>query len=85
MKKIGAILILIATLCASMFCLTSCSDGESLPEGMQLIAGGESLGYYFYGPEEWTVSNIGEIKSAYASRVDTSSASSLPSGRKSFG
>ena len=75
MQKFIALLSLIAITVTSVFCLSSCSDEEKVPEGMQLIAGGESLGYYFYGPEEWTISNIGSIKSAYASRVDSSSIS----------
>lgn len=74
MKKIVALLSLIAITVTLTFSLFSCS-GDDVPEGMQLIAGGESLGYYFYGPEEWTISNIGSVKSAYASRVDSSSIS----------
>ena len=75
MKKIGALLSLITIFFTSVLCLFSCSGNSDVPDGMQLVAGGENLGYYFYAPEEWTVSNIGEIKSAYASRVDTSSVS----------
>ena len=75
MKKIVALISLIAISITSVFSLVSCSDDEKIPDRMQLIAGGESLGYYFYGPEEWTISNIGSIKSAYASRVDSSSVS----------
>ncbi len=74
MKKIVALLSLIAMTVTLTFSLFSCS-GDDVPDGMQLIAGGESLGYYFYGPEEWTISNIGGVKSAYASRVDSSSVS----------
>ena len=91
MKRIIALLSLIAITASSVFCLFSCSDEDKAPEGMQLIAGGESLGYYFYGPEEWTISNIGPIKSAYASRVDSTSISLtevypvdfLPDGKES--
>ena len=75
MKKIGALLSAFAILTLSILSLFSCGNGSEVPENMRLVAGGESLGYYFYAPEEWTVSNVGEIKSAYASRVDTSSVS----------
>jgi hypothetical protein len=75
MKKIGAFISLIATLIGCVFCLAACGDSSHIPDGMQLVAGGNSLGYYFYAPEEWTVSNTGEIKSAYVARVDTSSVS----------
>lgn len=75
MKKIGALISLIATLAICVFSLASCGGSSDIPDEMQLVAGGGSLGYYFYAPEEWTVSNVGEIKSAYASRVDTSSVS----------
>ncbi len=68
MKKILALIFVLTALLA----FTSCSS--DLPEGMQLVYGGEDAGYYFYAPEEWTVpQNTGEIKSAYASRVDTTS------------
>lgn len=54
--------------------LFACSDSD-LPEGMQLVKGGEDVGYYFYAPEEWTLSNYGQISAAYASNVDSSSIS----------
>ena len=75
MKKFATLFLLISILLTSLLTLSSCSGDEKLPDGMRLVAGGESLGYYFYAPEEWTVSNVGKIKSAYASRVDTSSVS----------
>lgn len=74
MKKIIALLLLTATLVAALFSLGGCSSIDT-PDGMQLVAGGESLGYYFYAPEEWTTSSTGDIKSAYVSRVDTTSVS----------
>lgn len=74
MKKIGATVALIATLLASLLAFTSCG-GSDTPNGMQLVAGGESLGYYFYAPEEWAISGDGEIKAAYVSRIDTTSIS----------
>lgn len=58
----------------SILGLTSCSS-DGAPEGMQLVAGGEELGYYFYAPEEWTVSNLGSVKAAFVSNLDTTSVS----------
>lgn len=75
MKKTVSLFLLISIIISMALGLTSCSEGEEIPDGMQLVAGGESLGYYFYAPKEWVVSNVGSIKSAYASRVDTSSIS----------
>ena len=70
MKKLLSILLILS------FALTlaSCSNSD-LPEGMQLVRGGEDVGYYFYAPEEWTLSNYGSISAAYASTVDTTSVS----------
>ena len=84
MKKVCAFLLILATLTLSLGALTSCSNENQVPEGMQLVAGGEALGYYFYAPEEWTVSNVGEIKSAYVSRVDTTSVSLVKVSPESF-
>ena len=55
--------------------LVSCSDNSDVPSGMKLVYGGDSAGYYFYAPEEWTVSNIGDIKSAYVSTLYKTSVS----------
>ena len=74
MKKIGNLILLILIMTLSLSCLASCG-GSDTPSGMQLVYGGEKAGYYFYAPEEWTISNAGEIKSAYVSRVDTTSVS----------
>ncbi len=84
MKKVCAFLLILATLTLSLGALTSCSNENQIPEGMQLVAGGETLGYYFYAPEEWTISNVGEIKSAYVSRVDTTSVSLVKVAPESF-
>ncbi len=75
MKKIGVLILVLTILATSVLGLTSCSGGSDIPDDMQLVAGGENLGYYFYAPEEWTVSNVAGIASAYASRVDRSSVS----------
>jgi len=71
MKKLGIFVLLLALLVT----LCSCTDKSGAPSGMKLVAGGESEGYYFYVPEEWTISSIGNIAAAYASRVDRTSAS----------
>ena len=71
MKKLGIVLLLLFTI----FTLASCGDGVEVPDGMQLVYGSEAEGYYFFAPEEWTVSNVGEIKSAYVSTLDTTSVS----------
>ncbi len=75
MKRKISIALLALLLIASAFTLFSCSKKSDVPSGMQLVAGGTADGYYFYAPEEWTVSNLKDIKSAYASRVDTTSVS----------
>lgn len=75
MKKLGFVAIAIAIL--TLF--ASCGGGDDLPEGMQLVRGGDDVGYYFYAPEEWTVANNGEISAAYASKIDISSVTFAPS------
>ncbi|MBQ8302645.1 MAG: hypothetical protein IJX97_03745 [Clostridia bacterium] len=69
-KKLVLILIL---LCSALL-LASCGD-DGVPEGMQLVNDGERDGFYFYAPEEWTVSNIGGIRSAFVSTLDSTSVS----------
>ncbi len=71
MKKLGIVFLLLFTI----FSLASCGDGVDVPEGMQLVYGSEHDGYYFFAPEEWTVSNVGGIKSAYVSTLDITSVS----------
>ena len=71
MKRTLIFLLIIALSCGI---LSSCGDSD-LPEGMQLIRGGEEYGYYFYAPEEWTNSSVGSIARAHVSAIDTSSVS----------
>ncbi len=69
MKKFAVLLILLISIIA----IVSCKN-DDMPEGMQLVKGGEDIGYYFYVPEEWTVANVGDIAGAYASNIDKTSA-----------
>ena len=72
MKKILSVALILSTL----LCIFSCGNKKSdIPAGMQIVRGGENIGYYFYAPEEWQISNVGNISSAYASNVDTTSVS----------
>ena len=71
MKKLILLLICILSITA----LAACDGKDDTPEGMQLVYGGEDAGYYFYAPEEWLISNVGDIKAAYISRVNTTSVS----------
>ena len=72
MKKI---LLTAVAMLTALLCLFSCAQTDGVPEGMQLAQGSSKLGYYFYVPEEWVVSNVGDISAAYASKVDSSSVS----------
>ena len=85
MKKLGSLTLAIAIIICSLFTLSSCSGKSDIPEGMQLVYGTDSCGYRFYAPEEWTVSNLDNIKSAYISKLDITSVSfaevdPIPSG-----
>ncbi len=85
MKKLGALTLAIAIILCSLFALSSCSKKSDVPEGMQLVYGTDSSGYRFYAPEEWTVSNLDNVKSAYVSKLDITSVSfaevdPIPSG-----
>lgn len=72
MKKIIAILLSILALTA----LVSCDKSETnVPEGMQLVYGSESDGYFFFAPEGWITSNIGNVKAAYISNINMTSVS----------
>lgn len=70
MKKIALLLVGIIL----VFALVSCS-GESAPDGMQLCYGTDEVGYQFFVPSGWVLSNTGEVHAAYASRIDISSVS----------
>ncbi|MCQ2414199.1 MAG: DUF1795 domain-containing protein [Clostridia bacterium] len=71
MKKIVCLLLILVFALSAV----SCGKESDVPSGMMLCRGGESIGYNFYVPEEWTVSNIGEISAAYVSTVNPTSVS----------
>ncbi len=71
MKRALRIFLIFAALSA-MLMLVGCKDDEA-PDGMRLVRGGSDVGYYFYGPEEWTVANLGDIACTYVSKIDTTS------------
>ena len=71
MKKLALLLMLII----SALALFSCGEESHVPDGMQTVDGGMDKGFYFYAPEEWTVSNLNGVSAAYVSRLDTTSVS----------
>ena len=75
MKKFASLILVIIMIICSLTVLSSCSEKSDIPSGMQLVYGDEGCGYRFYAPEEWTVSNLDDIKSAYISRLDITSVS----------
>lgn len=74
MKKITSLFLIISVFITALYTLTACGGNSSdAPNGMQLVRGGDDIGYYFWGPEEWVVANQGEIAATYVSSVDYSS------------
>ena len=69
MRKIIGIAALMLTF---ILALVGCSD-DGVPDGMQLVRGGEEYGYYFYAPKEWTPDSRGDISSVHVSSLDNSS------------
>ncbi len=72
MKRFGKILLLALAVLTAL-ALVSCKKGD-LPEGMKL-ASDEAKGYRLYVPEEWTVSEMGELTIAYVSAINHTSVS----------
>ena len=74
MKKTISLVLALITIFGAACSLASCSDSD-VPYGMQLIRGGEELGYYFYGPEEWVVANSESegIACSYVSKLNNTS------------
>lgn len=73
MKRTLAALLAPVMMFFALLTLTSCSSNDGAPDGMQLVKGGEDAGYYFYGPEEWVIANVGDIACTYVSKIDLSS------------
>ena len=73
MKRIICLLLAVVILATGVLALSSCKNKSEVPEGMQLVRGGSEYGYNLYAPEEWTVSNRGEIACAYVSKLDSTS------------
>ncbi len=72
MKKALSLALALTVILSVMLTAVSCKK-DDVPDGMQTVMGGEDIGYYFYGPEEWVIANVGNIACTYASRIDTSS------------
>lgn len=81
MKKLTALLLI---LILAAFSFTACDGSNDVPTGMQLVRGGDDIGYYLYSPEGWIVSSQGNIAASYVSLVDTTSITlveaDMPSG-----
>ena len=75
MKKAISLILTLTILISTATLLSSCGDGDGAPEGMQLVRGGEDIGYYMYAPEEWIVANQDElgIAAAYVSKLNNTS------------
>ncbi len=74
MKKILTLTLSLVIILQALSVLSACDKGDDgTPKDMQLVAGGEALGYYFYAPEEWIVANQGNIKATYVSSIDYTS------------
>ncbi len=72
MKKLLCLVLAIASV-LSVLSLTSCKKDDGAPEGMQPLRCGSEYGYNLYVPEEWTVSNYGDIAAAYVALRDPTS------------
>ena len=75
MKKALKSALLLCLLITAAALLCACGESDGAPEGMQLCEGSDTLGFYFYVPEEWMISSYANIYSAYVAKVDTTSAS----------
>lgn len=80
MKK----LLLLVLAVIAMLSLSACGN-DGAPDDMQLVAGGEREGYYFYGPEDWIISNTKDIASTYISNLNNTSISFAEIDKDSFG
>lgn len=70
MKKTLALLL---TLTFLIIALAGCTEPTDTPAGMQTVRGSDTLGYYLYVPDGWTLSSQGDIAAAYVSTIDNTS------------
>ncbi len=80
MKRLLKLTTILIVLAAVLALLCACGEGDGAPEGMQLCAGTDELGFYFYVPEEWMLSPYADVYAAFAATVDTTSASYTETG-----
>ena len=76
MKRAISLILSLVFIFSALTVLTACSGSSAdVPEGMQLVRGGEDIGYYMYAPEEWIVANQEELGIActYVSKVNPTS------------
>ena len=73
MKKLLTCFVIAVMLIGCIIPLASCKKDDGIPKGMQLVRGSDELGYYFYAPEEWTVSNTGNVACVYTADINTAS------------
>lgn len=73
MKKVISFCLIIATVCLLAMSLVGCKKDDGVPEGMQIVRAGSEYGYNLYAPEEWTVSNHGDVACVYVSKLDSTS------------
>ena len=75
MKKALSLILSLILILTALTSLAACSKTGDAPEGMQLVRGGEDVGYYMYAPEEWMVANQDElgIACSYVSKVNNTS------------
>ncbi len=63
-------------LLSMLLTLSACGEEKpDAPEGMQLVRGSDSIGYYFYAPDNWVVANDGNKAASYVSTIDSSAVS----------
>ncbi len=75
MKKTISLVLAIIVIFSAAAALVSCGGSSDVPYGMQLIRGGDDIGYYLYGPEEWIVANSESqgIACSYVSKLNNTS------------
>lgn len=72
MKRLISLVLALSLILVIAASLVSCSESD-VPPGMQLVRGGEEVGYYFYCPDEWIIANDGDVSVCYVSKLDPTS------------